>query len=676
MFIALFVLFSCSKEDRKKSVNKSQDSSKIFFSNYKLHQSKNDIGNLSNLDKSFGLLKYQKNDFSKRSLLTKIIFEYYSNNNNEKLDSSSKLLLQLSLDSKDSINLGLAYKSRGNFYYNVQKLDSSYLAYIKAEKIYLKLNDDKNYANILMNKGIIQYSIGDYLGAELSLNKAHNIFKKQKNFKKLYGSLDQLGLVSTELKEYEKGLFYFNKALDAIKDIPEEQDRNYYTTICKNNIGYLYLKSKEYNKAIYYFEDALKNQLIKSQDPSLYTNLIDNLAYCRLKSNINTGLPSLFFEALEIRKKLDDFTVIVGSYIHISEYYSYKNDSSNAILYSKMAISIAKKSKIPLNVVLALKQGSFIDKLNASKYSEEYIKISDSLQIVERNSIDRFSRIELETDELKKQNFILEERSRETLNYLFGTIIVALVLYYMRTQRTKARVLALKQAHQQANEEIYRLIISYQNQVEEGRDLEKKRLSKELHDGVLGRLFGLRLNLDGLNSYDDTDAKQQRLEYIDELRVIEQDLRDISHELSRENLMLINNFVSIINSLIESQSKINPAKIKMIIADDIDWDGISNMAKINLYRILQEALQNINKHANASNILVHFRKDTKGNLLFNVEDDGVGFEIKDKKKKGIGTKNIVERVQQCSGTIDIKSESGKGSKIIITFPLENKNIKV
>ena len=75
-------------------------------------------------------------------------------------------------------------------------------------------------------------------------------------------------------------------------------------------------------------------------------------------------------------------------------------------------------------------------------------------------------------------------------------------------------------------------------------------------------------------------------------------------------------------------------------------------------------------------LLVYFRKDTKENLLFNIEDDGKGFDTNIKKNKGIGTKNMVSRVHQCNGSIDIKSEIGKGSKIIIIFPLENSNFKV
>ncbi len=395
-----------------------------------------------------------------------------------------------------------------------------------------------------------------------------------------------------------------------------------------------------------------------------------------MQLNDDNQLPKLFFDALEVRKKLDNYTVVVGSYIHLSEYYYKKKDNLSAIRFSDEALRVARESKIPINIILALKQASVVDDKNSVKYSSDYVRISDSLQIAERNSKDRFARIQLETDELRQENFNLLEKNRNILSYFFGTVFFIGVLFLMKNQRSRARLLALKQAQQQANEEIYRLIISHQNQLELGKDLEKKRLSKELHDGVLGRLFGLRLSLDGLNSFDDEQAKKERLEYLNELQLIEQDLREISHELSRETSLLINNFVAIINSLIEQQAKVNNANIKVIIGENIDWDKISNIIKINLYRILQEALQNINKHAGAKNVLVHFRKDTEENLLFNIEDDGKGFDTNIKKNKGIGTKNMVSRVHQCNGSIDIKSEIGKGSKIIIIFPLENSNFKV
>jgi signal transduction histidine kinase/Tfp pilus assembly protein PilF len=669
IFILSFIFFSCSKEKKTISIDKNQDSISFFLKRYKANQ------DVKYLDKSFEILKTQNNNLSIRNLLSDLVVEFYKNNNTEKLNSASKLLIQLSFDSKDSTNLGMAYRSRGNFYYKTKNLDSSYFFYIKAEKIYNKLNDDKNYSNILMNKGIIQYAKGDYLGAELSLNKAHSIFNNSTEFNKIYGSLDQLGLVAIELKEYDKAFFYFTKALDAIKNLPIEEDRIYYTTVCKNNLGYLFLKSHDYKKAIFYFEEALFNKLIKKDDPLLYSNLIDNLAYCKLNSNTSSSSPDLFFEALEIRKSFNSYTEVVGSYIHLSEYYQKTNDISSSIKYSNEALRVARESKIPVNIVLALKQASNVDDKNALKYSNDYIRISDSLQIAERNSKDRFARIELETDELKKANIDLEAKNRDILNYFMGTMLFVGVLFFMRAQRARRRELILVQAQQRANEEIYKLIITQQNKLDEGRVMEKSRIAKELHDGVLGRMFGLRLNLDGLNKRDDESAVQERLRCLEELKIIEQDLREISHELSREKYVLINNFVAIVNSLLEDQSKVNTAILNYKIGVDIDWDLLSNTTKINLYRILQETLQNINKYAKAKNIKVEFKKDKKGNLILNIADDGIGFDVA-KKSKGIGLKNIVTRTHESEGTIEIKSFIDKGSQIKITVPLDSKSIKI
>ena len=245
----------------------------------------------------------------------------------------------------------------------------------------------------------------------------------------------------------------------------------------------------------------------------------------------------------------------------------------------------------------------------------------------------------------------------------------------MRIQRSRRREAVLKLAQQQANEDIYKLIISQQTKLNEGKIMEKNRIAKELHDGVLGRLFGLRLNLDGLNMRTDEEAIHERYKCLEEMKIIEQDLREISHELSREKLVLINNFVTIVNGLLEDQTKKNEAVLTTTMSENIDWDSLSNTTKINLYRILQECLQNINKYAEAKNIKVEFKKDKNGNLILNIADDGIGFEVSD-KSDGIGMKNIVERTHESGGAIEIKSAKNKGTQIKVTVPLDHKSIKI
>lgn len=138
---------------------------------------------------------------------------------------------------------------------------------------------------------------------------------------------------------------------------------------------------------------------------------------------------------------------------------------------------------------------------------------------------------------------------------LVGFAIVGLLLYLVKAQKNKNKALVYKQRQQKANEEIYNLMISQQSTIEVGRVREKKRVAQELHDGVLGRMFGLRINLDSLNKFDDTTAVEKRNNYLLELKNIEQDIREISHDLSREKSELINNFVAILNNLFEDQKK-------------------------------------------------------------------------------------------------------------------------
>ena len=626
------------------------------------------------LDKSILFINNLKNTQKNRDTLFNLINKYYDLKEWDKFNKTSKKLLKKALESKDSLNLAKIFRYKANYFKRIQAYDSSFYFYLKSEKLYLKFNDQLNYATILMNKGIVQYYVSDFLGAELSLSKAYYIFNESNEKDKLYGTLNQLGLVCNELKEYDKAAEYHKKALLIVKKYnlknAEHQD-----AVCYNNLGYLYIKQKDFLKAIPNFEAALKNKSIIDDDPDLYAYLIDNLAYCRLQINNYKDLPMLFNEALEIRKKLNNNTVVVGSYIHLSEYFQKKGNKESAIYFSDKALRLAKKSNIPVNIILALKQASIVDFKNASKYSQDYIRISDSLQIAERNSKDRFARISLETDEIIKEKNSIEQSSRDILNYFVGTLALIGLLFFMRTQRSKRREAALKLAQQQANEDIYKLIISQQGKLNEGKIMEKSRIAKEIHDGVLGRLFGLRLNLDGLNNRTDEEAIQERNKCLEELKIIEQDLREISHELSREKLVLINNFVTIVNGLLDDQTKKNTAVLSTTLGDTIDWDSLSNTTKINLYRILQECLQNINKYADAKNIKVEFKKDKKGNLILNIADDGIGFDVS-KKSNGIGMKNIVERTHESDGIIEINSAKNEGTQIKITVPLEHKTIKI
>jgi signal transduction histidine kinase len=240
-------------------------------------------------------------------------------------------------------------------------------------------------------------------------------------------------------------------------------------------------------------------------------------------------------------------------------------------------------------------------------------------------------------------------------------------IYILKAQKAKNRELLYKQEQQKVNEEIYSLMISQQSNVESIRIKEKKRVAQELHDGVLGRMFGVRMNLDGLNKIQDEAAIEKRNNYLSELKNIEQDIREISHDLNREKSELINNFVAIVDDLFENQKQTFKPNLVSTIDSTIKWESISNAIKINLYRIIQESLQNINKYANANAIHVEFKREID-NLFLEISDDGIGFNV-NRAKKGIGLQNMLSRINECEGTFEIRSKKGEGTIITVTVPI-------
>jgi signal transduction histidine kinase len=385
-------------------------------------------------------------------------------------------------------------------------------------------------------------------------------------------------------------------------------------------------------------------------------------------------MPDLFYQSLKLNEILNVTAGIFISKIHLAEYFAAKNEHDKALKYSKEAFLLSRSTNNPRDVLVSLKQLVVLDPEKAAIYNKEYIQINEKLQKAERSMGEKFSRIEYETDAIKDQNSTLELQNRNLVYALSFLTILGLFIYTVKTQKTKNRELLYKQQQQQANEDIYNLMISQQNTIESSRVKEKKRVAQELHDGVLGRMFGVRMNLDSLNKFQDDLAISQRDSYLSELKNIEQDIREISHDLNREKSELINNFVTIVDNMLEEQRKTFPSKIVSTIDSAIKWDKVKNSVKINLYRIIQESLQNCNKYSNATVIKVELKKKDDSIVLL-VKDNGIGFNIKT-KKKGIGLNNMISRTNECDGQFDISSEKGQGSTIVVTIPLEQKQKQI
>jgi len=669
-FILLFLsfIFSCTKKNETyQNTASSEDSLSSYLSLANDIRLPHEFKQKYN-QKAFDIIINQKNDSINTVNLFKVANRYYNMNDWKNFRQTSKLILERTQDKNDTVNIAKAYTYLGDYYDAKAISDSAFIYYFKAEKLYRKLNDSYNLSNILLSKANLQYSERDYFNSEISVFKALRVLKGENANNVVYECYNLLGVLYNEREEYSKALEYHNKALTTLDDdksIPLDLQLK---TSSLNNIGYVYLNLKNYSQAKKYFQNGLKQNNLFLEKPKLYAMLLDNLAYAKLKLNESDGLPEQFYHALKIRDSLHLTAGVIINKTHLSEYYAVKGDTLKAVQYSRQALTLSRSTNQLKSILETLKQMEIVEPEKASVYSKEYILINDRLQKEERKMGEKFSRIEYETDEIIDQNINLEDKNKKLLFLFGGLAILATLLYIIKAQKVKQRELLLKQQQQQANADIYNLLISQQNTIETNRIKEKKRVARELHDGVLGRMFGVRINLDSLNKIQDENAIQKRFNYLIELKNIEQDIREISHNLNREKSELINNFVAIVNNLCEEQKKTYKSKFVARIDSSLKWELIGNSVKINLYRILQESLQNCNKYANATSIKVEFKKERE-NLVLTISDNGNGFNV-NRAKKGIGLQNIRSRTKECKGTVEIKSKKEEGTSISIIIPIE------
>ena len=281
LFFILLIL-ACSKNKEKIVSDKvTLDSISYYLSMSKDEKSKFEDRVVAN-DNAFRYSQELDNTQRNRDTLFTILFQYYKLKDWKNFDKLSKNLLLKSISSNDSLNLVKVYRYKAGKFKNTGVFDSSYYYYQKAEKIYFKLNDKLNYATVLLNKGIVQSIASDFLGAELSLIKAYSIFKMSDENQQLFETLNQLGVVYIELKEYENAVEYHNKALNVAKMIDAKNNVNL-QAISLNNIGFIYQSQKKYRRAISNYQKALIDKNLINENPELYANLIDNLAYSKLK---------------------------------------------------------------------------------------------------------------------------------------------------------------------------------------------------------------------------------------------------------------------------------------------------------------------------------------------------------------------------------------------------------
>ncbi|GAB5401579.1 MAG: hypothetical protein Aureis2KO_31640 [Aureisphaera sp.] len=608
-----------------------------------------------------------ENDSLKVRAYIDIGIAWFGKNLDSFYDTSQDLDM-ISRDVGDSLGIARAYYNFGSYHFRKEQIDSAYQNYFFAERLFARTKDYKWAGRAALSMAIIQKNIRDYAGSEANSIRAINHLEKAGDKQYLASANNNLGLISNEMGKFEEAIDYHTIALDN----REELKNNRLVIGSLNNIGLVHAKKKDYAEAIHYYNMALAYDTVLVSRPRTKARLWDNLARAKSLKGDEDGLPDLFFDALRMREAEGDDFGVVTSNLHLAEYYLNKDTISKAHSYALTALEKSKPLKYNRGVLEALDM--LVETANtedALGFAKVQMSLIDSLQTAERGYREQFARIRYETDKIESENIRVTRQKRQLTILLLGLVAAFFLVYIFIQRRSNRKELQFREAQQKANEDIYNLMLHQQEKLEEGKRMEKNRISEELHDGVLGRLFGTRLNLDSLNESQDQGVIDMRAGYIDELKNIEDEIRRISHNLSSNVFARDIFFIEVIENLIEDQSKVGMQNgLAYHFNNDpvINWEKMPNAIKVHLYRIIQEGLQNIRKHAKAQNAWIDFKRE-EGHLALSIIDDGQGLAAVDRVKKGIGMKNISSRVKQIGGTVNFSSKSRKGTSILVKIKI-------
>ncbi|WP_028889804.1 tetratricopeptide repeat-containing sensor histidine kinase [Tenacibaculum ovolyticum] len=579
----------------------------------------------------------------------------FYNNLIDDLSFVNKNISKLYIKTKDSTLLAKHLHFKALEQKILVNVDSAFYYYHQSKNISRQLNDSLAVGRRLLSIANLQREAKDYLGSEISSIEALKYLEPIKSFKYLEITYNILGIVSEELKQKNTALEYYNKSLKY--NNLNKNDIGYLYII--NNLGFLYQNSNQHKKAIQYFLKGLTFDSIKEKYPIQYAFLLENLAASNFLLGNKTNVLKQYNEVLKIREKINNISDGSLTHINISDYYKDLNQNKKALFHSNEALKYAKQTHNNKKWLEALENLSELTKGEQSKkYLQQYIKLNDSLFDKERQLKNQFAKIRYETDKKEKENVVLKSenekkqveivyhKQQQTIGWLAaasGLLLFGVSVLFFFFRRKK---------------------LLYRAQLEriEAREHERQQIAKSLHDEVAGDLRLLHQKLE----------KSNLLEEAQKLDAVKENVRNLSHQLSSISFDKVSFRDQIIN-LVSDYFELD-FRIKVSGLQEYNWITINDSIKRLLYLSTRESVQNCKKHAKASKIVIDFAIQ-KNYVLLSITDNGIGFDA-NISKKGIGLQNLQERVEELSGSLDIKSEVGNGTKTSIQIPLNawtNKN---
>jgi len=556
---------------------------------------------------------------------------------------------------KDSFLIGGLYLKRGgaNFKINYQEAIKDYsnalINFGEKDSIYV--------ADTYLFRGQALSSLGKFVPAGEDFNMAYIYFENLKDYEYMQYALQGNITMYSMNGFYDKAkierelLFkklielkvdnqlvmpYFNQALDYKK---QGNKKGHFTYLKKadsllsiekdfKSIEYIIIHSSlaEYYSDVNKVEEAEAELiLLDSKKDIIIGNLFAETYFYGAKANfygkIGNYKQALGFanKKMEVSKKLNHKEDLMDAHLLLSKLYFNLDDFNNSLV-NKNAYYTIKDSVFNQNSANSL--AYFQTLYETEKKEKELVEKNASIQLLEKDK-----------DTFKRVSFI---------------IVVALVLFF-------GLILVFRNQRSLKNKK--RLLEKFSQDLLQSQENERKRISKDLHDGIGQKLLIIKNKL-----FKSTNNSTKVLvdETIEELRSISRDL----YPFQLQELGITKAIEFTINQIDENTSLFISSEIENI--DNL----FAKEQEVNIYRIVQESLSNIIKHAKAEASKVSINKIANA-IVISIKDNGIGYNFSEKyiESKSLGLKTLLERTKFLKGQMNVHSNKEEGTLIEYTFPI-------
>ena len=626
-------------------------------------------------------LRIAKEDTNKALLLIKIGNNYELNK-----PDSALYYYKASGDLSKKINYPegvLKYIANYTAALNIQnKYEESLAMNLEAINLAQKINKPVRLAIAYNNTASSYYGLKNYEKCIAYFLKAKDLLEEINDQPKLVILYGNLAGIFNELKQDQKACVF---GLKAIKISRDAQD-NYALLIALVNTSNAFINLNKDDTALVLLKQARSLAKKLNDTWSLESSLV-NMTNIYKRHHQYELMKISAQEALEASSSLKDNDGISKSLLFSGIYYLYTKDYTKAKEYAMQAMSVAQQHKLnePLersylvlsdielalgNVDTYLRYRFLNDSIQDLLINEQVLKNTEELEA--KYSLNKK---QAEIDNLNKEKKIqaltLQRRNILAL-VLTGTIIVLGIigfLYHRNNQQKKALLEASSILQQQRINELEKekkLLAA--EAVLQGQEEERHRLAKDLHDGLGGILSGTKYAFSNMKNSliitpENAEAFERSMAMLDK-SILE--LRRVAHNMMPEALVKF----GLDTALQDFCNSINQSGAVTIRYQsfDIDDSSIPQSSASVVYRVIQELINNILKHAAAKNALVQLVRKNDA-LSITVEDDGKGFDKNIlQNSNGIGYLNLQNRVSYLNGTLDVETAENKGTSVNIEIP--------